>query len=99
MEAHCAPASALIPSVGQRSRLRFPGKTGLLEPYGIAGARSEPENLTRGFAVYTEREGGTINHGLTTALIDRDGKIVKLWRGNAWTTDEAIAALHAVTRP
>jgi protein SCO1 len=63
------------------------------------GATSEIEDLTRGFAVYTEREGGTINHGLTTALIDRDGNIAKLWRGNAWTTDEAIAALHTVTQP
>jgi protein SCO1/2 len=63
------------------------------------GATSEIEDLTRGFAVHTEREGGTISHGLTTALIDRDGKIVKLWRGNAWTTDEAIAALRTVTQP
>ncbi len=63
------------------------------------GAISEIEDLTRSFAVHTEREGGTITHGLTTALIGRDGKIVKLWRGNAWTTDEAIAALRTVTQP
>jgi protein SCO1 len=63
------------------------------------GATSEIEDLTRGFAVHTEREGGTITHGLTTALIDRDGNIAKLWRGNAWTTDEALAALRAVTQP
>ncbi|HEX7516433.1 MAG TPA: SCO family protein [Chthoniobacterales bacterium] len=63
------------------------------------GATSEIEDLTRGFAVYTEREGGTITHGLTTALIDRDGNIAKLWRGNAWTTDEALAALRTVTQP
>lgn len=63
------------------------------------GPTSEIEDLTRGFAVYTEREGGTINHGLTTALIDREGNIAKLWRGNAWTTDEAITALRTVTQP
>ena len=39
------------------------------------GATSEIEDLTRGFAVHTEREGGTITHGLTTALIDRDGNL------------------------
>jgi protein SCO1 len=63
------------------------------------GATSEIEDLTRAFGVYTEREGGTINHGLTTALVDRDGNIANLWRGNAWTVDEVIAALRTVTQP
>ena len=30
-------------------------------------------------------KGGTISHGLATALIDKDGKIDKIWRGNGWT--------------
>lgn len=63
------------------------------------GAISEIGNLTRSFAVHTEREGGTITHALTTAFIDPDGNIAKLWRGNAWTTDEAIAALRTVRQP
>jgi hypothetical protein len=34
--------------------------------------------LTRGFSVYRQSEGGTISHGLATALVDRDGKIERI---------------------
>ena len=37
-----------------------------------------------------KRSGGTISHGLATALIDKDGKIAKLWRGNTWKPDEVV---------
>jgi protein SCO1 len=57
------------------------------------GNPSEIEELTRVFGVYTERAGGSISHGLTTALIDGQGHIVKLWRGNGWTPREVIEAL------
>jgi hypothetical protein len=30
---------------------------------------------TRAFSVYRQNEGGTIPHGLATALINRDGRI------------------------
>ena len=35
-------------------------------------------------------EGGTISHGLATALIDKDGKIDKIWRGKGWTPEEIV---------
>jgi protein SCO1 len=54
------------------------------------GDEKEIETLTRAFSVYRQTEGGTISHGLATALIDNDGKIAKLWRGNTWTPDEVI---------
>ena len=38
----------------------------------------------------TQTEGGAISHGLATALIDKNGKIDKIWRGNAWTPAEVI---------
>jgi protein SCO1/2 len=46
--------------------------------------------LTHAFSVYVQTEGGTIWHGLATALIDKNGKIDKIWRGNAWTPAEVI---------
>lgn len=52
-------------------------------------------NLTKPFAVQITPEAGTISHGLATALISRDGKILKLWRGNGWTPEEVIAALSS----
>ena len=50
--------------------------------------------LTRAFSVYRQNEGGTISHGLATALISPEGKIVKIWRGNAWTPEEVIAEIR-----
>lgn len=57
------------------------------------GNPKEIEELTGSFGVYTERAGGSISHGLTTALIDGHGVIVKLWRGNGWTPHEVIKSL------
>jgi hypothetical protein len=50
--------------------------------------------LTHEFSVYVEREGGTISHGLATALIDQHGKIGKIWRGNGWTPVEVLREIR-----
>jgi cytochrome oxidase Cu insertion factor (SCO1/SenC/PrrC family) len=42
------------------------------------------------FPFMCKPKGGTISHGLATALIDKNGKIDKIWRGNAWTPAEVI---------
>ena len=54
------------------------------------GDVGEIDALTEAFSVYRQNEGGTISHGLTTALIDNKGKIDKIWRGNSWTPAEVI---------
>jgi protein SCO1 len=38
--------------------------------------------LTRAFSVYRQNEGGTISHGLATALINPNGTVERIWRGN-----------------
>jgi protein SCO1/2 len=62
------------------------------------GDAKEIEALTRAFSVYVRTEGGTISHGLATALIDKDGKIEKIWRGNAWKPDEVIKEINQPAR-
>jgi protein SCO1 len=59
------------------------------------GHEREVDALTRAFSVYRQTEGGTISHGLATALINRDGKIDKIWRGNGWTPSEVTEAIQA----
>lgn len=59
------------------------------------GEKSQINDLTQSFSVYVQREGGTISHGLATALIDRNAKIVRIWRGNAWTPAEVIESIRA----
>ena len=55
-----------------------------------SGDSNEIEALTRVFSVYVQTEGGTISHGLATALMDENGKIDKIWRRNAWKSSEVI---------
>ncbi len=51
------------------------------------------------FGVFLERPEGdpaTITHNLRTAIIDAQGRIVKVYTGNEWTPDQVIADLKAV---
>ena len=59
------------------------------------GQKSEIEKLTHAFSVFVQPEGGTISHGLATALIDGHGKILKIWRGNGWNPSEILRELAA----
>jgi protein SCO1/2 len=59
------------------------------------GDPKEIEALTAAFAVYVQTEGGTISHGLATALVNANGKIDKIWRGNAWMPAEVVEAIRA----
>ena len=59
------------------------------------GDPKEIAALTQVFSVYVQTEGGTISHGLATALIDKEGKIDKIWRGNGWTPVEVIQEIRA----
>ena len=62
------------------------------------GDDKEIDSLTRAFSVYRQNEGGTISHGLATALINRDGRIARIWRGNAWTAAEVTQAVQAESK-
>ena len=58
------------------------------------GDEKEIDSLIRAFSVYRQTEGGTISHGLATALINREGTIERIWRGNAWTPAEVTQAVQ-----
>jgi protein SCO1/2 len=45
------------------------------------------------FALTYEPDGKEIAHGLRTAVVDREGRVVGVLRGNQWTTDELMALL------
>ena len=59
----------------------------------VTGGSSEIDALTHAFSVFVQSEGGTISHGLATALVDKDGNIDKIWRGNGWTPAEVIGEI------
>jgi len=62
------------------------------------GDEKEIDSLTRAFSVYRQNEGGTISHGLATALINPNGTLERIWRGNAWTPAEVIEAVRSETK-
>jgi protein SCO1/2 len=62
------------------------------------GDEKDIDSLTRAFSVYRQTEGGTLLHGLATALINRDGRIERIWRGNAWTPAEVTQAVQAESK-
>jgi len=63
------------------------------------GDAKEIEELTQAFSVYRQNEGGTISHGLATALIGPDGRIVKIWRGNGWSSGEVLSEINRSANP
>ena len=62
------------------------------------GSPQQVETLTRLFAVRAERNAGSLDHTLATALIATDGKVVEIWRGNAWKPEEILAKLNTGPR-
>ncbi len=39
-----------------------------------------------------------ITHNLRTAIVDADGKLVKVYTGNEWTPEQMLADLQAACR-
>ena len=60
-----------------------------------AGDPAEIHKLTKAFSIFVQPEGGTISHGLATALVDGVGKILRIWRGNGWTSAEVMLAIKS----
>jgi protein SCO1 len=58
------------------------------------GTKEQIAALTKAFAVYHERNGVTLDHTLCTALIGTDGRVVEIWRGHGWRTEEIVEALN-----
>jgi protein SCO1/2 len=73
------------------------GKAMGAEPgrWRFAGGDSDAvRRIARAFSVYVEKNGALLDHTLATALVDRRGRIVEIWRGNGWRLDEVTAALR-----
>jgi protein SCO1/2 len=60
----------------------------------LTGLEAEIGRLTTAFAIHTARNGVFLDHTLATAVIDRDGAIIEIWRGTGWTAAEVVAALR-----
>jgi protein SCO1 len=67
----------------------------------LTGDRDEIDKFAMRFGVSVARataDRRDITHNLRTAIIDADGKLVKVYIGNEWTPDQALADLAPVVR-
>lgn len=67
----------------------------------LTGTEASIDHLTSRFGVSTIHEqdaGETITHNLRTAIVDPDGRLVKIYTGNDWTPDAVLNDLRAHAR-
>ena len=57
------------------------------------GALIEITALSEQLGLEFWREANTVNHNLRTAVVDRNGRLHRLFKGNTWTTEELVDAL------
>lgn len=86
------------PQVLRTYGLRFHAKEST--PFAIwslaTGGAGEVKKLTDFFGVWFQNDGGNISHGLATSVVDPQGRVVRTFYGNSWTTDEVLDELHAI---
>jgi protein SCO1/2 len=65
----------------------------------LTGDRDEIDQFAARFGVSISRamnDARDITHNLRTVVIDRDGKIVKVYTGNDWSPDQVLADLKGL---
>ena len=68
----------------------------------VTGEPKEVARFSSAFGIYVEPDKENkdqIIHNLRTAVIDAEGKVVKVQSGNYWTPAELVADLEATTAP
>lgn len=68
----------------------------------LTGDRDTIDQFAARFGVGVDRaldDATNITHRLRTAIVDADGKLVKVYTGNEWKPSEVVADLKAVAQP
>ncbi len=64
----------------------------------LTGGAEVIKEMTGFFGLSYWPEGGQIIHSLRTALISPEGKLIRLYRGNEWTTEEILEQLNHIAK-
>jgi protein SCO1/2 len=62
----------------------------------VSGTPQQVRQVAEFFGLSYSNEQGQIVHSLVTALIDPDGKVRKLYRGNQWQPADVVADLRSI---
>jgi protein SCO1/2 len=77
-----------------RARYRRTEPAGAV-PWSFAtGTAGDVRKLATFFGLTYTGEGAELVHTLRTAVIDGDGRVVRVFTGNQWTSEELVAALR-----
>ncbi len=63
----------------------------------LTGTPDDVAVWARFFALHFEPDGTEITHGLRTAVVDSEGKVVAVFRGNDWTVEQVVTLLTPAT--
>ncbi len=63
------------------------------------GTKDEVKQVATYFGLQYWKDGDQVVHGLRTAIVGADGRLVKLYRGNDWKPDEILRELRTVAIP
>jgi cytochrome oxidase Cu insertion factor (SCO1/SenC/PrrC family) len=67
----------------------------------LTGDRDQIDQFAARFGISISRsltDPVDITHNLRTAIVDAEGRLVKVYTGNEWKPDEVIADLRAIAR-
>jgi protein SCO1/2 len=81
------------PKVLRDYALRMDAKHDFKQWDYATGSADEIKQIAAYFGLNYWPENDQIIHGLRTAVINADGKVVKTWRGNDWKPEEIIQVL------
>lgn len=62
------------------------------------GTSDQVKAVAQFFGLNYWKENGQIIHGLRTAIIGPDGKVVRIFRGNQWKPEQALAELERINQ-
>jgi protein SCO1 len=63
------------------------------------GTKDEVKQIATYFGLQYWRDGDQVVHGLRTAVVGPDGRLVKLYRGNDWKPDDIVRELRTLASP
>ena len=82
------------PKVLREYGARYVGKPDFSQWEFAAGTADEVKKVAEFFGLQYWQEKDQIIHGLRTAIIGADGKVVKVYRGNEWKPEEVVKELE-----
>lgn len=77
-----------------RARYRRSEPAGAVPWSFVTGAAEDVRALATFFGLTYTGEGAEIVHTLRTAVVDGEGRVVRVFSGNQWTPEELVAALR-----